>query len=241
MKNNPEFYILGEPIETEIGKCEFIKVKDFPDYFQELQFMSMSKEEIAYQYSKLNKKGEIDELIQRIKSCTSIYEVVTNIDELFELSQAYMKVFLRVFEEESISKITKENFDELRKLILTMNCQKEDKINPNPEIQRALERSRRVKQQESENLTFSDIVTSIVGFNGLTYENIKEMTVYQLYMTFYRIAQIKGYDTSTLFATVATEKINIESWSKHIEMFEEEKHTISHETFKRTTGKVVSE
>ncbi|MGM7720493.1 hypothetical protein [Metabacillus sp. Hm71] len=241
MKNNPEFYILGEPIETEIGKCEFIKVKDFPDYFQELQFMSMSKEEIAYQYSKLNKKGEIDELIQRIKSCPSIYEVVTNIDELFELSQAYMKVFLRVFEEESISKITKENFDELRKLILTMNCQKEDKINPNPEIQRALERSRRVKQQESENLTFSDIVTSIVGFNGLTYENIKEMTVYQLYMTFYRIAQIKGYDTSTLFATVSTEKINIESWSKHIEMFEEEKHTISHEAFKRTTGKVVSE
>lgn len=238
MQNIPEFYILGRPVETEIGECSFITVGEFPEYFAALQLMAMSKDEIIYNYTKINKGGELDNLIFDLKQ-NELFEIVFLLPEFIE---AYTKVFIRVFNNEDIYLlIDNKNFYDIRSTILLMNCQKEDKINPNPEIQKAIERSRRVKNQENGNIAFSDIVTSIVGFNGLTYENINNMTIYQLYMTYYRIAQIKGYDTSTLFATVSSEKINIESWSKHINLFEEEKHVISHDEFKKTTGKVVNE
>ena len=238
MKDIKDFYILGLPIDTEIGQCEFIKVKEYPDYFADLQIMSLNKLHIIYKYHEINKNHEFDDVIKELKRLT-LFEIVTSIPEI---QMAYYRVFLKVFDnEEALYKINNQNFDYYRKLIMDMNCVKEEVINPNPEIQRFIEKSKRVKQQESEPLTFADIVSSVVGYNGLSYRDINEMTVYQLYMTFHRIAQIKGYDTSTLFATVSTEKIKIESWCKHINLFEEEKHAIEYNTFKQTTGSIVNE
>jgi hypothetical protein len=238
MKDIKEFYILGLPIDTDIGQCEFIKVKEYPDYFADLQIMSLNKLHIIYKYHEINKNHEFDDVIKELEKLT-LFEIVTGIPEI---QMAYYRVFLKVFgNEEALYKINNQNFDYYRKLIMDMNCVKEEVINPNPEIQRFIEKSKRVKQQESEPLTFADIVSSVVGYNGLSYRDINEMTVYQLYMTFHRIAQIKGYDTSTLFATVSTEKIKIESWCKHINLFEEEKHAIEYNTFKQTTGSIVNE
>lgn len=235
MKDIKEFYILGNPIETEIGKCEFLKVKEYPDYFFDLQNLSMSKDEIIYQYNAINKTGELTELIDELKK-VSLYEIVTHIPNF---KQSYYRLFSKVFEtEENIKLINNDNFPYVRKLIMGMNFQKEDLINPNPEIQRAIERSRRVKSQEQGQLKFADIVSSVVGFNGLSYKDINEFTIYQLYMTYFRIAQIKNYDTTTLFATVSSEKIKIESWSKHIDPFEEEKHFVSQSEFKKSVGSV---
>lgn len=238
MKDIKDFYILGLPIDTDIGQCEFIKVKEYPDYFADLQIMSLNKLHIIYKYRELNKNHELDELINELEKLT-LFEIVTGIPEI---QMAYYRVFLKVFgNEEVLYKINNKNFDYYRKLVMDMNCIKEEIINPNPEIQRFIEKSKRVKQQESDSLTFADIVSSVVGFNGLSYKDINEMTVYQLYMTFHRIAQIKGYDTSTLFATVSTEKIKIESWCKHINLFEEEKYAIEYNKFKQTTGSIINE
>lgn len=238
MKDIKDFYILGLPIDTDIGQCEFIKVKEYPDYFADLQIMSLNKLHIIYKYHKINKNHEFDDVIQELEKLT-LFEIVTGIPEL---QTAYCRVFFKVFgNEEVLYKINNQNFDYYRKLVMDMNCVKEEAINPNPEIQRFIEKSKRVKQQENESLTFADIVSSVVGYNGLSYKDINEMTVYQLYMTFHRIAQIKGYDTSTLFATVSTEKIKIESWCKHINLFEEEKHAIEYNKFKQTTGSIINE
>ncbi|MEH6944818.1 hypothetical protein [Bacillus sp. JJ722] len=55
-------------------------------------------------------------------------------------------------------------------------------------------------------------------------------------MTYYRIGHIKNYDTSTLFATVSPPKLKIDSWSKHIDIFADEKHFITKEEFNKNTG-----
>ncbi len=217
-------YILGEPIDTEIGKCNFIKVKDYPKYITDLQIISLSKDNLYYKYSQLNKNGKLDDFLKELKGLT-LYETVVSIKDL---SEAYFRVFLKVFDsEEIISEITPENFDFYRNLIMGMNCVKEERINPNPEIQKAIERSKRVKSQDGENLEFADMATSIIAFSSKGYKDLADMTVYQFYMTFYRIAQIKSYDTSTLFATVAGDKVNIENWSKTIDLYEEDSHAIS--------------
>lgn len=238
MRDISAFYILGIPIQTEIGECEFIKVKEYPEFFTDLQVIAFSKDQIVSKYTELNKDGSLTDFINQLKGL-SLYEIATGLPELKE---SYYKVFFKVFNgEEALSQMTSENFSYFRSLILKMNCQKEEKINPNPEIQRALERSKRVKSSESDNTEFSDLVSSVVGFNGLSYKDINEFTIYQLYMTYYRIGQFKSYDTSTLFATVSTEKIKIDSWSKHINLFEEEKHFVSQEEFKKSVGSAFNE
>jgi len=154
-----------------------------------------------------------------------------------DLKEVYGELLFKVFDSNSnFQLLNSNNFDYYRKLIMDMNCVKEEKINPNPEIQKWIEKSKKFKES-GEKLEFSDIVSSVVGYNGLSYNDINEMTIYQLYMTFQRIGQIKGYDTSTLFATVA-EKVDVQSWCKHIDLFEEEAHGISRENFDKKIGSI---
>lgn len=237
MKDMKEFYILGLPIETELGLVRFLKVREYPDYHGDLQIMSLNKDNLIYNLTMTNKAGSNTELINLIKNEANFFKTIVSIPEL---SLAYARVFERVFvEDDGIPKLTEDNFEFYRKLVLTMNCTKEEIVNPNPEIQRAIERSKRVKSQEGEPLHFSDIVTS-VATSGISYAEINEYTIYQLYMTFHRIGQFKNYDTTTLFKT-AFDKVDIDSWSKHIDLFAEEKHFVSQEQFKKSTGKVFDE
>lgn len=234
MKDIKDFYILGIPVETDLGECHFLKVSDYPDYFMDLQTISLTKNHLISKYKEFNKK-EKDLLLEQAIEEMEKADLFTLALSIPELQEAYLTLFTKVFDSEDVFfEITKESegFYYYRNLVMEMNCMKEEKINPNPEIQKAIERSRRVKGAEGDSLQFADIVTSCVGYNGLSYKDINEFTVYQLYATFYRIAQIKNYDTSTLFATVA-EKVQIDSWSKHIDLFAEDYHTISKEDFQR--------
>lgn len=235
MMDIPEFYILGLPIETEIGECNFLKVREYPEYFMDLQVVALTKIHIYNKYHELNKDGSLNEFLEHLNNA-SLFEITSSIPQI---SESYEKLFQKVFDNKKIlNQIDEKNFSYYRSLVLKMNGIKEEEVNPNPEIQRAIERSRRVKSQDGDKLEFADIVTSIIGHNGLTYDDLNEFTIFQLYMTFHRIAQIKNYDTSTLFATVASDKIKIDSWSKHINLFEDEKHGISREEFNSTTKKV---
>ena len=90
------------------------------------------------------------------------------------------------------------------------------------------------KKFKSEGIEFEDIVSSVAVYTGYTYEQINELTLYQFYTTFQRIGAFKSYDTNTLFATVSTEKINIESWCKHIDLFEnEEKEGLTRDAYNK--------
>lgn len=99
-------------------------------------------------------------------------------------------------------------------------------------MQRRIEQSKRLKQQEQEPLEVYDMISSIATFAGISYKEIAEMTLYQMYMTFYRISCFKDYDTAILFATVSPEAgKNIKHWSSH-DLFEEESHALSDEQVK---------
>src|SRR5699024_5262698 len=97
-----------------------------------------------------------------------------------------------------------------------------------------IERSKRMKDNGTD---FATIVTSVAAIGGKSYEQINDMTVYQLYMEFQRLAQKISYDTSILFATVA-EKVKIDGWNKEIDMFEEEKHALSRSEFSKIADTV---
>lgn len=237
MMNHKDFYALGLPIDTEIGSAHFLKVKDYPDYIMDLQNIGMSKLEVIHRYKEAFKDGSADDLIEEMDGM-DLYEISIGLPEL---RHSYYKVFASVFNNNDIlSHLDKDSFDFYRKLIMDMNCVKEEQINPNPEIQRAIERSKRVKSQDQDKLTFGDMCSSIVVHSGISYEALNEFTIFQLYLTFHRIAQFKNYDTSTLFATVS-EKAKVESWSKHIDLYEEEKHFVTEDQFSKNTGSMFND
>lgn len=229
-ENSHELFILGIPVDTPIGKCHFLKMKDYNDYAAYLNLIKMSKNEIVYRYSQLNKNGELNELIEEMKKLP-LFDIV---NQLPNFNEAYSEVFQKVFQNEDIFKlIDRDNFISIRKLIIEMHCHKEEKISPNPEVQRRIEQSKRLKRQEQELLEVYDMISSIMAFTGVPYKEIAEMTMYQMYMTFYRIDRIKDYDTSILFATVSPEAgKNIKHWSEHVDLFEEESHALTDEQVK---------
>ncbi|CAL8901891.1 hypothetical protein NSQ30_10920 [Bacillus sp. FSL R7-0651] len=231
---NLDYLITGQPIKTPYGECSFIKIKDYPQFQNHLALFKMSKKEIIYNYSKKenNQYGELDELIAELKKMT-LFEIT---GELENFKEAYESIFNYMFGKNILENISEDDFNEIRNLILKMCVLKEEKISSNPEIQRANERSQRVKQADSGNVELADIIDSVAIGANTPIHVINEGSMYQLYRLYYRIAQFKNYETTTLFATVSPEAgKNIESWSKSIDLFEEEKHYMSRESFFNST------
>lgn len=226
MQNLEEFYILGEPIETDLGDCSFLTVKDYPSYSPHLEVLGLSKEKIVFLR---HQQGERIEVINELQKLELVELVLLHTD----IRGYYEELFARVFkDEDALYKIkSHDEFNAHRNLIMRMNCIREEKINPNPEIQKWIEKSKRFKQQEGDKITNGDMIASIAMFSGVTYKEIAEMTIYQMYMSFNSIGNFKNYDTTTLYSTVSSEKIKIHSWSEHIDLFKEEKHGISRSEF----------
>lgn len=223
MNQIESFFILGNSVETELGKIDFLKVKDYPTFFEHLVIVSFNKYRVAYNLAENDKSKDIQSLIESYQDKT-LYDLVS---EMPELQIAYSQLFLHLFEDEDIlSKVNRENFEDIRHLIMRMNYIRENKASSNPELQKWKDRSQRAKQDEDAP-NFADVVSSVAAFSSKSFEMINEMTLYQLYYLFHSIGNFKAYDTSTLFATVSSEKIDIQSWCKHIELYEEDDHSIS--------------
>ena len=188
--------------------------------------------------SREKKNPETKSFIEYINGL-SLYDIA---QAMPDIGDAYKRIFSSAFFNGGHELINAGTFPKMRELILLMNCMKEEKINPNPEIQAALERSKRVKSRDNgEELKFGDLVSSVAMMGGYTYQQINDFTIYQLYMSFHRIANFKNYDASTLFATVPGSKVKIDSWSKHINQFEEEKHYVTQDEFSRNTGSMFND
>lgn len=245
--NERELYGFGIPMDSEFGKIRFLTYVEYLQLLPELSLISQNTLHIYYLYLKRFKslklvgeeKVSIEESLEDLKN-QPLYNIVKS-DKSFE--GTYKKIFNIVLEDKSqVKEIlnNEENFMKMRQYVMDMNMLTEDEVNPNPEIQKGLERSKRAKQQESEKQTVNDIVSSIVVGAGILPQDVAHMTVLQVYSTYYRIGQFQNYSTSTLFATVA-EKVSIESWNKHIDLWGRQSHAVEYKKFKETTGRMLDD
>lgn len=235
-----EKYIFGISVVTDICTVRFLKYHEYVEFLPELSTMSMNILHIYYQYkNSVDKNDErINDVLEDLKKDT-LYNVVVN-NEMF--ADAYLRVFKLVIDkEEAIEKIFDDEklFMQYRKLILDMQILSEEEVSPNLEIQKAIERSRRVKQKDAEKQSYGDIISSIVAGTSNSFDDVVGMTVYQVYSVFYRMSAIFNYQTSSLFATVA-EKVKIEAWNKHIDLFKTESDTIEQGEFNKKFGSMFS-
>ena len=238
MNIDTDTFITGEPIETAIGDCRFFTVREYRKVSQDLSMMSLSKDHIInLMCREKNPEPEYIAFVNHLMTI-SLYEIV---QQLPEFKEAYDRIFKSAFSNGGWEKINAGTFPKIRELILKMNCVTEEEVNPNPEIQAALERSKRVKDLEGGNLKFGDIISSIAMCSGITYEAINDFTIHQMYMSFHRISHIFNYQTTTLFATVPGSKVKLDNWSKHIDLYEGAKHAVDYDEFKKNTGNMFND
>lgn len=234
--NDKEFYIFGIPVETSLGTVRFMKYHEYVQYLPELSLMSLNIIHIYYQYKEANKTkdAEIDKALESLKE-ESLFNFMDSQDNFKE---AYYKIFKLVIGDDTVVKAILEDeelFMEYRKLVMDMQILTETETSPNEEIMKAMERSRRVKQAKAEKQSYSDIISSVVAGTSNSFDDVLNMTVLQAHVIYYRLGAMISYQTSTLFATVA-EKVQIESWNKHIDLWATESDTINHAEFSKKFG-----
>lgn len=237
-----DFYIFGKPIETKFGKVRFLTYTEYIENLGALSAMSLNSLHYFYQHKNhfdqyklnLDEQKEVEELLNNIKK-DKLYNLVYSKKLNIE---SYIKVYSLVLEDkENVNEIFKneDDFLHFRQLVLDMQMIQEEEVSENPEIQEYIDASKEQKSIGAEKQTYSDIVSSIVVGAGIPYKEIGEMTVLQVYSTYYRIAQFRSYDTTTLFSTVSNE-VSIEAWNKSIDLFKTEKSGMKMSEFKKKYG-----
>jgi len=239
-----EFYITGMPIKTDIGLVRFITVREYPTLSMKLSVLQTDKNRIVCEFTKsanAMKDGEEKQALQEFISAveeSTFYEVVKEIEDL---EQGYIDLFAELFDDKDAwSKVDKENFDYYRDLIIKMNGISVSETNPNPEIQKWIDKSNRVKQQDNKDgLDFASMISSLFVV-GHSFKDINDLTMYQFYMAFQRLAKFKEYDSSTLFATVAPD-VKVENWFKTIKLGEKESSFMTQDKFNKDIGSTIKD
>lgn len=250
MEDLKEFYILGRPIKTKIGKLYFITVGEYYDFIKKgyLNSLVLTKNDLLIKFKELEKYDENIKILTDILSEMSLFDFLkfiesfSTLDEnekqhsyiyilgLYDLYLNFKGMFEFCFKEDVFDKISNnEEFEEYRDLIVEINCIPYEKPNPNPEIEKFNQMRRLIQKHKGESIDFESMYTSV----GLAFgKDPDDMTLYKFNKYFSRLAQFKNYDTTTLFATVSSE-VKIEPWYKVIKEKKNEQQTITEEELRR--------
>ena len=232
MKHNKEYYIFGYPIDTAIGKCYPLLVKDIPEYFADLSLMSLNRFQIVDDLMNSNPPHlhqEISMLYQE-----SLFNLYVNMPNL---NEAYNSVFRKVFDNEDVIQYINEGtFYKIRTLVIDMNGRPEEPEVGNPELRMFDEWGKQAKASD-EPVTIEDILTSVAFEKKITYPQLFEYPLYQLFSTYARIAMSKNHAVTAHFATVSS-KVNIVDWNGHIDLFKVEDHSMSKSAFTDKTTEI---
>jgi hypothetical protein len=180
MQDIRELYILGQPIQTNIGKLHFIKVKDYHRLIQYIPYLDIEKQDIVRAISKIDK--DVADSIKDVPFLVLIKEL----REVLDVYDKYEEMFLFLFKDDVFDKIeNEEDFNYYKDLIRKMNNLPHEEKNPNPEIQYFNDLKKQLEKQRSNGgLTFEAIYTSVWTALGQCPDN---MTIYQMYAMFGRV------------------------------------------------------
>lgn len=190
MKSNDfmRLFGTGQPVRTPIGDCHFIKIKEYVDFSSDLQLMADNQDKIVESMRQALKDKLDAEDIEEMVSGRNLFQLILMHPLYLE---AYQSIFIKVFDDKEImSKISNENFLELRSLVLKMHLINEDKKSPNSEIEELNQISKELKSSDN-GADLSDMISVVVVMTGVDYSTINEWSLYQLYLTYHRILKKK--------------------------------------------------
>lgn len=201
-------------------------LEEFLSIQGEIQLLLMNGLHMYYAFTKDIKEKKKRKAFWFLRD-TDLFDIVTLTDEkgnfvFEEFFMSYVKIYEMLFDRDTVLKImtNKEIFHEIRDAFMKMQVLKEERVTKYAMTQKAFERRKKMlaEQMGDKAPRMADIASAIVVGTGVSYEEVANYTVYQLYLTYYRVSQFKEYDTTVLYSTVAP-KVDVIPWAEHIDMY----------------------
>lgn len=246
-----DLFIFGEPLETFYGTFRFYDYKEYNQRIQDLSLMSFSILKFYYMYREnlIEQKASKADLValmdlKEVDLFDFLRDDHLRKKQYGELSgvriDSYLDSYKRVFNDlitndnipsflddeiyfgsETRMPMEAEDFYNMREIAMRMNLVKEEQMSPSPRVQKFLDKSKAMKNKNSEAPNTTTIMTSIFLHTGTPYHELYKMTAYQIISTYTRIHALKDFDISSLFATVSPD-VTISRWDKNNDLLKEE-------------------
>ncbi len=213
-------YILGQPeFIDDVGYIYPVKVKDYDKFMSCVNALLISKDNFIIEDK--NKYLLLDLIIFSLRD----ENIIKNMEKLFSLvlQKEVSFIFMEnkygfVIEENKI--IDRNNYEQVKKIIMKQNLLFEPKIFKDKLVQQWAEKVLEARRRNSIKCDIEDMISTVSVVTGKSYEQIAEQTLYQLYADFKRIMKLKDYDTSISFKCAGAEKVSINHFAETINMFE---------------------
>lgn len=204
IKNNPEYYILERPIETDIGILYPVKVAEAPEFYNKAWVLMFDKYDLDKWLDEIAKSAQqIAPMVEVFKSMTLIEALMTfgSVElegTIFsEMHNHFKEVFELCFKEDVFHKIQNEDeYTEYIKLICDVNNMKYEKPNPNPNIRKRDEITKALRAMKGDSVSFESMLTSVELATG---KEVADMTLYKFHKLFERVSQFKRYEATVLY------------------------------------------
>lgn len=108
------------------------------------------------------------------------------------------------FDEENSIVVNDSNWETFRKVVMGQNNIEEIKVYEDKITQEWMEKAKRARQDENNNITIGDILAIVSGATGKSYAELKEQNILQLNADYHRVAHVENYRT---IATYQSEEI----------------------------------
>lgn len=246
-----DLFIFGEPLETFYGTFRFYDYREYNQRIQDLSLMSFSILKFYYMYREnlIEQKASKADLValmdlKEVDLFDFLRDDHLRRKQYSELSgmptNSYLDSYKRVFNDlitndnipsflddeiyfggENRMPMEAEDFYNMREIAMRMNLVKEEQMSPSPRVQKFLDKSKAMKNKNSEAPNTTTIMTSIFLHTGTPYHELYKMTAYQIISTYTRIHALKDFDISSLFATVSPD-VTISRWDKNNDLLKEE-------------------
>lgn len=229
---------LGEPFETDLGLFTPLKMKDLHEFGPDLQVMSLDVLTIAYRMEKAQEKindsvelQALSELIEEIRK-SNLFQTVYSLDVIRSSYERLIKKTLDVDNPFEIIRGRK-MFNYYRDLILGSSGVPKKVGHVDPEIQHAHERSERVKNEGKEQPTITNMISILATSMNVTFDVVKEFTVFQFYMLYQRSVLKYESDISIQRMLAGDEKAKYVDWMGNIDLLEtdENEHFMTERQF----------
>lgn len=94
--------------------------------------------------------------------------------------------------------IDRNNYDDIRKVIMEQNLIFEPKIYKSKMVQKWAEKVLKNRAKSALDITHEDMITTISVIQGITYEELERYSIFQIKATFQRICKIQEYQTTAI-------------------------------------------
>lgn len=208
---------------------ELIGVKNDDISLLKLMFFSYVKS-----YTDNVFKGDQSEAIEKVSSdLIELFRIV--LKKNFELKICDEDIYFLSAEKDDISEINEDNYDIVREIILKQNVIHEEKIYEDEVANKWLKKAK--KAHSKNQIDLAEIIALVKNNNGLTYSEILEQNMFQLYLDFKSISIGKEYEASILFKTVSDKVPNVDYSKLNIEeLFNEKEHLMTADSLYNKLG-----